>query len=155
MKFKGTHPISFPALVRLDGKLLCTGPEITGYLSFKEIGDNRFSVREPLNTKKDFVWLIDANGKYREFVELSRGPQIPSFLKKIYNLTRIEYELTAPVSISCGRMKGLLKGTRGGFRKKFEGLLEDVGPESELTKKLFLHDYMNEPLNVVLTTFPK
>ena len=147
-------PLLFPALIRLDDKLLCTGSEITRYWNFKHHEKNIFSVTEPVRIKKAFLWMIDAEGKFREFREISRHRKTPNLLKRIYNFTRIRYEITEPRVITAGEIRQILKGSRG-HRKGFLQAISDLEAEDELSPKLFLHDFMKEPEDVAFSTFPK
>lgn len=146
-------PLLFPALIRLDDKLLCTGSEITQYWKFRHHEQNTFSVSEPIRIKKAFLWMIDANGMYREFHEIGRYRKTPSFLKRIYNFTRIKYEITEPRTISAAEVRQILKGSRS-HQKGFLQAISKLDDDAPLSPGVFLHDFLNEPRGVPITSFP-
>ncbi|MES2921454.1 MAG: hypothetical protein V4819_07905 [Verrucomicrobiota bacterium] len=140
-------------MIRLNDKLLCCGAEITQVWKFRHHGKNIFSVTEPIRTQKAFVWMIDAEGCYREFIELSRPRKTPNFLKWLIDFTRIEYEITPPRRITIAELRKVLKGAKVHRR----ALLRAVSPlkdDDVLDQKTFLQDFMNEPETVTFTPFP-
>lgn len=84
-----------PVLVRIGRKIIPSGIELFEFWKFRVGGEieSDISIIEPINSlKSGLKWLMTSEGELIKFVEISRKPRTPLFLKKIVNFTRVYYD---------------------------------------------------------------
>lgn len=136
-----------PILLCFDDKVLPCELDVIRYWRFKKVPHlpDVISVHEPFRVRTGcFNWFVDAEARLVFFEEQGRKPKTPSFLKPIFNWTRIYYRLTVPRPVTFEELIGLCKGKHGVGRASIVAAAKKREPNTILTKELFMLEVMGE-----------